>query len=110
MAEMMRQGDVLLADILLVPRKFTSENKERLKEIGKGEKILAYGEKSGHSHTLRGDVTFYTGSGITLCQVSRDGAQLVHQEHDQINIGEGDYIVINQREYDLLEGIRMVSD
>lgn len=110
MAEMMRQGDVLLADISLVPR-LTTENKEKLKVTGKNEKILAYGEKTGHSHTLRGDTTFYnTGNGMTLCQIGRDGAQLVHQEHDQINIGEGDYIVILQREYDLLEGIRMVSD
>lgn len=106
MTNMMRQGD-----ILLVPRKLTVENKKGLKEIGKNEKILAYGEKTGHSHTLRGDVTFYdNGNGSTLCQIGRDGAALIHQEHDQINIEEGDYIVINQREYDLLEGIRNVSD
>lgn len=106
MTDIVRQGD-----ILLVPRKFISENKQELKKIGKGEKILAYGEKTGHSHTLRGDVTFYdNGNGLTLCQVGREGAALVHQEHDQINIEEGDYIVINQREYDLLEGMRIVSD
>jgi len=103
---MIRQGD-----ILLVPRELISKNKVELKEIGKNEKILAYGEKTGHSHTLRGDVTFYdNGNGLILCQISRDGAMLVHQEHDQINIEEGDYIVINQREYDLIEGIRMVYD
>lgn len=106
MTDMMRQGD-----ILLVPRELISEHEEKLKEIGKNEKILAYGEKTGHSHTLRGDVTFYNnGSGSTLCQVCREGAELVHQEHDQINIKEGYYIVVNQREYDLLEGIRMVYD
>lgn len=110
MADMVRQGD-----ILLVPKKLTGKNKvdsnEILKEIGKNEKILAYGEKTGHSHTLRGDVTFYDGgNGLTLCQVGIEGAILVHQEHDHINIEEGDYIVVTQREYDLVEGIRMVSD
>jgi len=106
MTDMIRQGDVLL-----VPRELISDNKEKLKEVGKGEKILAYGEKTGHSHTLSGDVIFYgKGNGPTLCQVGRDGASLVHQEHSQINIEKGDYIVILQREYDLIEGIRMVSD
>lgn len=106
MADMVRQGDVLLA-----PRELISKNKEELKKIGKGEKILAYGEKTGHSHTLRGDVTFYNnGNGLTFCQVYKEGAELVHQEHDQINIEKGDYIVINQREYDLIDGIRTVSD
>lgn len=103
MTNMIRQGDILIISRNII-------DKEELKEIGKNEKILAYGEKTGHSHTLRGDVTFYDNNGQILCQVGSEGAILVHQEHDPINIDEGDYIVINQREYDLLEGTRMVSD
>lgn len=106
MADMIRQGDVLI-----VPRESINLDKEKLKEIGKGAKILAYGEKTGHSHTLSGDVTFYgNGNGSTLCQVGREGASLVHQEHGQVNIEEGDYIVILQREYDLVDGTRFVLD
>ncbi len=105
MTKQVRQGDIL------IDPKNLDYKEGKLKYIGKNEKILAYGEKTGHNHTTIGDVVFYdNGKGSVLCHIGRDGTVLVHQEHDQINIGEGDYIVIRQREYDLIDGIRTVYD
>lgn len=115
-----RQGDVLLVKVDAVPFGLKSR-------VG-GKVILAYGEVSGHHHRFDcGKVTaFYKegddsamGGGATLrgtrtdvefISVPKDGAALVHEEHDAINLNEGSYRVIRQREYDMMEGVRRVSD
>lgn len=47
--ETIRQGDILLQKI----------NKIEGHKIGDKKRVLAYGEKTGHSHTMQGDVTFH---------------------------------------------------
>lgn len=97
--ETIRQGDILLKKI----------NKIEGRKIGDKKRVLAYGEKTGHSHIMQGDVTFYENNGQTLCQV-HSNAELIHQEHNRIDIPKGEYLVIRQREFDVVEGIRTVSD
>lgn len=100
MNKTIRQGDILLRQV----------DRIKGKKIGTGRRILAYGEKTGHNHTMIGDVNYYdNGNGSVLCQVFGQ-AELTHQEHHNIQIPKGDYIVIRQREFDLVEGIRRVQD
>jgi len=98
---MYRQGDVLLKEI---------EKCEGV-EIAQGMKILAYGEATGHKHILKGEkVRFYeTTGGQVQVQVERT-AQLVHDEHEEIEIPAGNYQVVLQREFDLVSGVRQVMD
>lgn len=105
MEEKIRQGDILLKRI----------DKIEGKLVGTGNRILAYGEKTGNSHQLIGaDTKFYeNGNGQILCSINGN-AELIHQEHKGIPLHQfvpaGNYIVIRQRESDILEGIRQVSD
>jgi len=93
--ENIRQGDILLKRI----------NNIEGKLIGKGRRVLAYGEKTGHTHVLDGDVSYYdNGDGQILCSINGN-AELAHQEHKSIEIPAGNYLVIRQRESDITEGI-----
>ncbi len=97
---MLRQGDILLV----------RTDKIQGNLVGTGKRTLAYGEVTGHSHVLDGDVKYYdNGNGLLIAQVHGD-AILTHEEHSTINVPEGDYLVIRQREFDVAEGIRKVSD
>ncbi len=97
---MLRQGDILLV----------KTDKIQGNLVGTGRRILAYGEVTGHSHVLDGDVKYYdNGNGLLIAQVSSE-SKLTHEEHGMINVPEGDYLVIRQREFDVAEGIRKVSD
>ena len=101
MRNQIRQGDVLLEETNL------EEYKDK-KLLGTGRRVLAYGEVTGHSHVLNGNINYYGNNGLVICQVE-DGI-LSHEEHGNISIPKGDYIVINQREYDVMTGIRNVMD
>lgn len=94
------QGDVLLRPI---------EGKVDCNE--KGTAVLALGEVSGHSHRMSG-VSFVKGSDglATQILVPPMGAELVHEEHETIQIPQGRYEVLIQREYDVVEGTRQVMD
>lgn len=120
---MYRQGDVLLVPIKKLP--------ENLKSDKPAKVILAYGEVSGHHHRFEGgkvtafykegddnvmaggsSVTSLRGSATTVAyiEVPKDGATLVHEEHDAINAAPGLYEVRRQREFDMLAGVRQVAD
>lgn len=95
MEQNIRQGDILLKRVNGIEGNL----------VGKGKRVLAYGEKTGHRHVLDGDVSYYdNGNGLLTCQVTGH-AQLVHEEHKNIEVPVGDYIVIRQREFDIAEGI-----
>jgi hypothetical protein len=104
-----RQGDVLL-------RKVDISTKD-LKELGKDKYTLALGETSGHSHVIRGADAYGGRNGQIYVQVEKH-AMLQHElvdgswtgEHLPIEIGMGVYQVVQQREMDLLENVRLVQD
>lgn len=85
---MIRQGDVLLKKIDKKPKAFFKERKDG---------VVAYGEVTGHSHKIS--------NGIVMDYIDRliveafSGAKITHEEHDAINLDEGVYEVIIQREY-----------
>jgi len=101
MRNQIRQGDVLLEETSM------EEHKDK-KLVGSGRRVLAYGEVTGHSHVLDGNISYYEHGGMIICQVE-DGV-LSHEEHGNITIPRGDYLVINQREHDVMTGIRIVMD
>ncbi len=94
-----RQGDILLLKV----------NKIEGQKIANGKRVLAYGEKTGHSHVMIGNVDYYDNGNGLLCQV-KSHAELMHEEHQKIDIPSGNYMVVRQREFDIVEGIRRVQD
>ena len=87
-----RQGDVLLQRIERLPENaLPVEWKDRV--------VLAYGEVTGHAHAISTQYAkMYTWKGDRLLEI-KPGAKLVHEEHSTINLPEGVYKVIQQREY-----------
>ncbi|MGH2675955.1 MAG: type II toxin-antitoxin system prevent-host-death family antitoxin [Actinomycetota bacterium] len=94
MANVYRQGDVLLVEIENLPpgRKAAREG---------GRLILARGEAGGHAYAIldeAAEVTETTG-GRYLRVLAPGGVDLVHEEHDPIRVPRGAYRVELQREY-----------
>ena len=97
---LIRQGDILLKKV----------DEIKGKKIAEESKVLALGEVTGHSHILRGKGTkFYQEQEQIFIDVSQK-AELVHEEHGRHVIQKGKYMLIQQREFDLIEGIRQVMD
>lgn len=95
-----RQGDILLKRV----------NKIKGKQVAEDKKTLALGEMTGHSHVLKGKGTkFYQEQEQVFIDVPQE-AELVHQEHGNFVITKGKYVLIQQREFDLVEGTRQVMD
>ena len=107
------QGDVDIRSIKNIPKSATL-----LKN-----KTVMYGEKTGHHHTFNGQVlVFEPATGDTILargeqiQVQKyvsvlQDAVLEHQEHEPQVIPKGNYAILQEREWDVLENqIRMVVD
>ncbi|MEM8677381.1 MAG: hypothetical protein AAGF83_26505 [Cyanobacteria bacterium P01_G01_bin.67] len=93
-----RQGDVILKAISSI----------------KGQKLthltLAEGEVTGHSHRIAdGQAELYEKDGILYLKVLSSTAKLIHEEHQAIDIPQGNWMVRIQREYEP-EGWRYVAD
>ena len=98
-----RQGDVFLCQIESLP-------KEAAEQKGLDKIVLAYGEATGHSHSVSStDARFYN-RGDEDYLVVKTKAEVVHEEHDTITLLAGVYKVIRQREYEPIRGSEYVSD
>ncbi|MEC4984552.1 MAG: hypothetical protein SAJ37_02435 [Oscillatoria sp. PMC 1068.18] len=94
----MRQGDVLL----LPTKQVTGEKVPHL--------ILAEGEVTGHTHRISdGQAELYEKDGTLYLRVLSETATLTHEEHKQIQVPQGDWMVRIQREYEP-QGWRYVAD
>ncbi len=96
-----RQGDVLLKQITELPKGL------KLKR----DKVLAYGEITGHMHQFLNPYTelFIDMEGKQFVYLVEDSL-LEHEEHASVMIPQGTYEVVIQRQFDLLEGTRKVVD
>jgi hypothetical protein len=102
MNEIIRQGDVLLREIDTTPKN---------KRIAKDKYTLALGEITGHHHDILGDVEiFRNNQSQILVNVGPKGALLTHQEHAHLQIPEGMYEVVIQREFTALDEVQAVRD
>ena len=92
-----RQGDILIVPVQELP-----------KGLKEKDNVLALGEQTGHNHVINGAVVYSDANGMQYLQIEKK-AQLVHQEHKQIQIPKGQYQVKRQREYNPAAN-RMVMD
>lgn len=106
MTKIFRQGDVALRRV--------NKDTKGLKKVGEGSRVLAYGEATGHHHTLSGEgVVYYEDdNGLLLTQIT-GSASLVHQEHDAHTTKDfppGLYEVHLQKEMSLIGELQRVRD
>lgn len=101
--EMIRQGDVLLIPVSEVPRGATIIPNEI-----EGRVVLAYGEATGHHHSLRAATAKLFDHDRKRYLLAEPQALLEHQEHGHIALN-GAYLVVRQVEY-TPEAIRNVAD
>lgn len=100
------QGDVGIKKIETLPINVKNVDPDN------GRNILAYGEVSGHAHALPTTNTklFRANDNNKLYLVVTEKSLLTHEEHDPIELDEGTYEIIQQREYDDIEEWRFVAD
>lgn len=99
-----RQGDVLLERVQNIPETATKAKPEY------GRVILAYGEMTGHHHSIDADAAdWWKDAGGDQFVEVKERTGLVHQEHSKIALTPGKYRVVRQREYSP-EAIRRVAD
>jgi hypothetical protein len=94
---LVRQGDLLIQKVNLIPKGKTVLNG-----------ILLRGESTGHSHRIVGGKATQAKEGLFF-EVTKK-AQLVHEEHGTIEFTPGKYAVIRQREYLSKDMVRVVID
>ena len=91
---MARQGDVLVMPVGSIPRTATEGQRDQ------GRIVLAYGEITGHSHSIADpSVQILEYEGTRYIHVPQEGAKLKHEEHRAIELAPGDYRVVTQKEY-----------
>jgi len=91
-----RQGDVYLVAVDAAPRD--------AKTVKTGARIiLAYGEATGHHHSVssRGcQLLERTETDEQFLRImAKSGVELTHEEHATITLPPGDYKIVHQREY-----------
>lgn len=74
-----------------------------VKQFVEGDAILLRGEATGHAHRLQGDFTLFRSNdkseqGFSYFEVLTK-ANLNHEEHGVIDLPQGFYAVVRQREY-----------
>ena len=101
-----RQGDVLIQKIAEIPKTAKPEKVD-------SRIILAYGEATGHHHSIKATkkTGFFKAPGdpASYLEIAEALALLEHQEHDTIQLPAGKYRVTIQQEYSP-EEIRNVRD
>jgi hypothetical protein len=103
MRKQIRQGDVLFVRVDRVPQGAKLED----------TKTVAYGEVTGHHHTMveldtKSKAEVYTLEDQMFAKVLGD-VVITHQEHDHLPVAEGIYEIRIQQEY-TPEDIRRVLD
>lgn len=90
---MFRQGDVLVMPVQKIPGSATAGARDN------GRIVLAYGEVTGHSHSIaEASTELLEYEGARYLRVP-EKAVLRHEEHRSIDLPAGDYRIITQREY-----------
>lgn len=102
-----RQGDVLLVPVDSIPEG------AKVKPRDKGRVVIAYGEVTGHLHQIAdpdsvGAEILTTAESATFIRLTKK-AQLVHDEHNTLDVLPGAWQYIPQREHTMF-GTRQVAD
>lgn len=99
-----RQGDVYVTPVDTVPGDAVAV------EVEGGLCILARGEATGHHHSVPGADAAILAKGAERYLRVRTPTRLRHQEHDEIRLPAGDYVITIQVEYDPTVVARAVVD
>lgn len=84
---------------------------EKNEEFVKKSATLALGEVTGHSHQILEPVLVRENEfGLAEELMLSKSVELVHEEHEVINLPEGKCKVVLQRELDLIGEVRNVLD
>ena len=95
-----RQGDVILVKVDMLP--------EKAKPVTSN--VLREGEVTGHKHKVEGDVSVFSVGELLYVNVNGK-AKIVHNTHRMIELPTGIYEVRVPQEYDYIEEEkRWVSD
>jgi len=88
---LIQQGDVLIKST----KKIMGQKLSHL--------TLAYGEATGHHHTItEGDAELYEHEGTLFLKVASETALLTHQEHNVVTIPKGNWEIGIVKEFDHL--------
>jgi len=89
---LLRHGDLLLKTITTLPKNAKKINTDTLQE----------GEVTGHKHRLRGNFEILIQNGQKFVN-AKSQLELVHEEHNTIQIPIGMYVLVQEREFDLFD-------
>jgi hypothetical protein len=85
-----QQGDVIIKPVTVIP--------DGANPVG--GRVLAEGEATGHKHQAEAeDVLLFMHAGTLYMRVP-SGTRIVHEEHKELDVPPGDYLVGKVREYD----------
>ncbi|MGH7745556.1 MAG: hypothetical protein ACREQ5_12310 [Candidatus Dormibacteria bacterium] len=98
MNKLYRQGDLLIMGVDKLPTKLKDHSE-----------VLLEGETTGHAHRLQGGSAFEGENGMLYLQIANIG-EIVHEEHNRIELPAGNYQVVRQREYQSNQMVRLVVD
>jgi hypothetical protein len=92
--EILRHGDLLLKTVKDIPEKAVKLGTDTLQE----------GEVTGHRHRLKGDFDILIENNQKFVNAKSE-LELVHEEHNTIQIPIGKYVLFQEREFDLSDGL-----
>jgi len=100
-----RHGDVVLFRVNSI-EEIGNDNVNKL--VPTGRQIVQEGELTGHAHRLSANGSAQTEIFANMekpgeeyiAVIGQDGASLTHEEHDRLDLEEGLYKKVIQREYD----------
>ena len=90
--QILRHGDLLLKTVKDIPEKAVKLGTDTLQE----------GEVTGHRHRLEGDFDILLEKGHKYVNAKSE-LELVHEEHNTIQIPIGKYVLFQEREFDLFD-------
>jgi hypothetical protein len=96
---MYRQGDVLIVPVPTLPATAVRQD---------GPAILAYGEVTGHAHTVDRGILWQAENATYL--TVEELTEVRHQEHAAIPLAPGTYQIVRQREWTDEHEPRVVAD
>ncbi len=113
MSKQLYQGDV---SIIVLDAKKAKDflSKATFKKLPKKGLTVAYGEITGHNHTIvaerEADVEYAETEFGFILKVNSDKAVITHQEHENYTLGKEIYFIGRQDEYDPILKFRQVQD
>lgn len=98
MKNQIRQGDILLVRVNVLPKNLKKRNSN----------IILEGEATGHAHRLYNGNVYEDGEQLYLQTIPT--GYIDHEEHDKIELPAGSWKVIRQREYSEKDMTHLVID